>query len=269
MLGLRLASLGGAAFWLLGLISTATPVPTIATDAADIDNATWFARWTSVLERHVDGAGRIDFAELRDNHDELDRVVGFIAAVDPASRPDRFPTHEDKLAYYINAYNALAMYGVLKAGVPDSLGGLRKIGFFYLRTFTVGGRSISLYDLENDVIRPMGDSRIHFALNCMVVSCPRLPRHAFTPGEMDRQLDEATREFVADSRNVRVDPERRDVWLSAIFDFYTKDFLAAAKSLVDYVNRYRTEKVPDGFEVRFSDYDWTVNAQTRGRTQAQ
>lgn len=77
------------------------------------------------------------------------------------------------------------MYGVVDAGVPDSLGGLTKFTFFYLRRFTIGGKSVSLYSFENDVIRPLGEERVHFALNCMVVSCPRLPRTAFTADQLD------------------------------------------------------------------------------------
>ena len=155
------------------------------------------------------------------------------------------------------------MYGVVQAGVPESLGGLAKVNFFYLRTFAIGGKSISLYTFENDVIRPLGEERIHFALNCMVVSCPRLPRTAFSADALDRQLDTAARSFMAEKRNVSVDTVRREIWLSAIFDFYTKDFLNHAPTLIDYVNRYRTQSIPSELKVRFFDYDWTVNDRKR------
>jgi hypothetical protein len=186
-------------------------------------------------------------------------VVAFIAAVDPASQADRFPDRQSHLAFYINAYNALAMYGVVKAGVPESLGGLTKFTFFYLRTFTIGGKSISLYKFENDVIPPLGEERVHFALNCMVVSCPRLPRVAFSAAKLDAQLDTAARAFIGETRNVYTDPGKREVWLSAIFDFYTEDFLAHAPSLIAYVNHYRADKIPADSEVRFLEYHWTVN----------
>ena len=68
----------------------------------------------------------------------------------------RNESHDD---LYINAYNALAMYGIVDAGVPKSLGGLTKLRFFYLRKFVLGGKSISLYDFENQVIRPLGEER--------------------------------------------------------------------------------------------------------------
>ena len=249
------------ALGLLSLISVSTPIPARGSEAMSIPE--WESLWTTVLTRHVDERGRIDFAGLKQDHDDLDRIVALIAAVDPASQPQRFPDQRARLAFYVNAYNALAMSGVVNAGIPESLGGLTKFTFFYLRKFTVGGKSISLYNFENDVIRPPGEERVHFALNCMVVGCPRLPRTAFSADVLDRQLDTAARAFIGESRNVRVDPIKREIWLSAIFDFYTKDFLAHAPTLIDYVNRYRANKISLDFRVRFLDYDWTVN--DRGR----
>jgi hypothetical protein len=82
------------------------------------------------------------------------------------------------------------------------------------------------------------------AHNCMSVSCPRLPRAAFTAQRLDSQLDAAAREFVGDDRNVHVDREQRETRLSAIFKFYTKDFLVRSLSLAAYINRYRTEQLP-------------------------
>lgn len=223
----------------------------------------WQAEWTQVLQRHVDARGRVDFTGLASDRSGLEGVVRFIAAVDPASKPALFPTSSARLAYYIDAYNALAMYGVLDAGVPKELDWLGRFRFFYLRTFILGGRSISLYSLENDIIRSMGDPRVHFALNCMSVGCPRLPRTAFTADGLDRELDTAAREFVSEDRNVHIDREARTVTLSAIFEFYTKDFLAKAPSLIAYVNYYRAAPIRPDYRLAFAAYDWTINAQSR------
>ena len=242
---------------ILSFLFVATAVPAVASVPDSVRD--WEALWTEVVQKNVDEAGRIGLESLLRDHASLDRVVAFIAANDPASQPAKFPTREARLAYYINAYNALAMFGVVDAGVPKSLGGLRKVTFFWLQTFNVGGRSISLYNLENDVIRPLGEPRMHFALNCMVVSCPRLPRTAFTAEKLESQLDTVTRTFVEESRNVRVEQAKREVWLSAIFKFYTEDFLVKEPSLIAYLNRYRAEKIPADFSVQYFDYDWTVN----------
>lgn len=244
------------AFGLLSLILTTT-VPDVSGVPKTIND--WENLWTSVLAQNVDEAGRVDFASLVRNHAELDRVVAFIAANDPISQPTKFPSREAQLSYDINAYNALAMYGVIDAGVPKDLGGLRKFAFFWLRRFKIGAKSVSLYSFENDVIRPLGDPRIHFALNCMVVGCPRLPQMAFTADKLEQQLDAAARTFVDENRNARIVRGKREIWLSAIFKFYTEDFLAHEPSLIAYVNRYRAETIPLDFEVKFQDYDWTVN----------
>jgi hypothetical protein len=104
---------------------------------------------------------------------------------------------------------------------------------------------------------------VHFALNCMVRSCPRLPQAAFSADQLEAQLEAAAREFLNDPRNVRVDSAAREVWLSSILDFYTEDFAADGKhrSLIEYVNRYRDEPVDPGMTVKFIPYDWTLNRQ--------
>jgi len=245
----------------LGIGAITTP----AAENVPGDVGAWEALWSSVLAGSVDDRGQVDFTGLAADPGDLERVVAFVERIDPASRPDLFPGRDDKLAYYINAYNVLAMYGIVRKGIPQSLGGFRKFTFFFWQTFVVGGKLISLYRFENDVIRPIGEPRIHFALNCMVRGCPRLPQEAFTAETIETQLDAAAREFINESRNVAVAADRREVQVSEIFDFYTEDFTARAPTLIDYINLYRADPIPTNFELRFIDYDWTVNIQATDR----
>jgi len=120
---------------------------------------------------------------------------------------------------------------------------------------------MSLHTLENDVIRPLGEPRVHFALNCMVRDCPRLPRAPFAPATLQAQLNAAAQEFLSAPRHVEVDPAARRVRFSAILKGYDEDFLAVAPSLIAYANRYRDEPVPEDWQVEFLDYDWTLNRQ--------
>ncbi len=243
--------LGGLVLLLAAVQGGAAAAP-----AADADTA-----WASVLQRFVDDRGRVDFRGLaRDGHD-LDAAVAGIAALAPGNAPAAFPTPADRLAFHVNAYNALAMEHVVRRGIPRRLSLLGRLGFFVLSRVTVGGRSTSLYDYETDVIRPLGDERVHFALNCMSVSCPRLPRTPFHAATLDRELDSAARAFLAEPRNVQVDQARRVVRLSSILSFYRADFLARAPGLLDYVNRFRAEPVPVAYRVEFIPYDWTINSQ--------
>ena len=217
--------------------------------------------WARVLERFVDDAGRVDFAALARERGDLERFVAWVYAVGPDNAPQHFPTRAHVIAYHLNAYNALAMYNVLERGVPESLAGLEKLKFFVLRKLKVGGAPLSLYAFENDVIRPLGEERVHFALNCMARGCPRLPRTPFRAENLEESLEREARLFLGEARNVRTDPGRRIAQLSEILKFYSEDFLAKAPSLIAYVNRFRAEQIPEDYEIAFIPYDWTVNSR--------
>ena len=236
---------------LLAACST-VPAPSTASRAGTPEDA-----WARVLATYVDDRGRVDFRALAQHRADLDSYVAYIATTPPDGIADPAP----RLAYLINAYNALSMYNVLVSGIPQRLDFLSRVQFFRLKHFVVGGEELSLEALETEKIRSMGDERVHFALNCMSVSCPRLPRLPFDGAHLDRQLDSAARAFFAEPRNLTIDAPRREIWLSEILSFYTEDFLRRAPSLVDYVQRWRGDKLPHDFAVRFFPYDWTINRQ--------
>jgi hypothetical protein len=220
--------------------------------------------WASVLERFVDDHGRVDFEGIAQAPADLDSAVAYIASTSPESNPSLFASREATLAYYVNAYNALAMLNVVDSGIPGSLTGLQKFRFFWVKKFKVGGRPMSLYALENDVIRPMGDERVHFVLNCMSVSCPRLPRTPFSSANLDGELSAATRLFFSEKRNLAISSDAKQVKVSEILKFYREDFLRTSPDLTVYINRYLGTKIPSGYKVDFIDYDWTVNDSRKG-----
>lgn len=220
------------------------------------------AAWARVLDRFVNDAGEVDFEALRDTRGDLDRYVLHVARLDPAS----IAGDDERLAHHINGYNALSMYNVIEAGIPATHAGLAKLRFFVLRKLMVAGEPRSLYSYENDLIRPIGEPRIHFALNCSAVSCPVLPRKPFTGAALEVELERETRAFFAHPDNFRIDHESRTVWLSELLDFYPEDFVpAAAPSLLAYANRFAPQPAPAGYRVRFVPYDWTVANQRKGR----
>ena len=227
-----------------------------------------YEHWENVLTRFVNERGEVDFRALARERADLDAFITNIARASPRSHPDLFASRESQLAYYLNAYNALAMFNVIDTGFPVRLSGLFKIKFFGFRKFTVGGERLTLYALENDVIRPLGDARVHFALNCMAVGCPRLPRTAFRAETLDAQLDAEARHFFGEQRNLYVDLERQTVNVSELLKFYAEDFLARAPTLNAYINLFAQAQVPDHYGVVFIDYDWTINDQQRSRGEA-
>ena len=142
---------GFAALWvllaaLMGGCSTLVPAPAAppSTPQAALD------AWARVLDRFVDERGEVDFPALARDRAELDRYVRHVAD----SPLEQWPDGPQRLAHMINAYNALSMFNVIQSGIPATHAGLNKLRFFLLRKLDIGGRSMSLYSFENDVIRP-------------------------------------------------------------------------------------------------------------------
>ena len=255
----RMLFLIGVVALVSGCASVRAPV-----SATPSTGAPPYEAWARVLQKHVDAEGRVNFAGLANDRADLDRVVAFVYANGPNNRPDLFPTRQHDLAFHINAYNALSIYKVIETGIPETNAGLRKVFFFAFGKVQVGGQPVSLYDYENKVIRPLGDPRIHMALNCMSVSCPRLPREPFLPETLDQQLERETKYFFSEPRNLKVDSVNKVVTTSEILKFFAEDFLLTAPSLIAFINRYRAgapAKIPEDFRVDYFPYDWTINRQ--------
>ncbi len=235
--------------------------------------------WDGALERWVQD-GRVDYEQVRAEEDDLRRFVATLATTGPRSTPERFPTEPHRLAYYINAYNALTLFAVIDSWPIESVHDVRGwldpragFGFFYGLRFPFDGEAINLYDLENQVIRGFLDARIHAAINCASKSCPALAPHAFVPETLDQQLDDVTVAFCSSLPHVRVDRDASEIQLSAIFDWYRSDFeeharrLGRPATLVDFVLAFAAPETADavrearaaGFDVVFEPYDWTLN----------
>ncbi len=214
----------------------------------------------AVLETHVKD-GVVDYPGVaKDTRfptylDQLNRV-------DPNGLPGRL----DRLAFWINAYNAFAMQGILDGYSP-----LTKIGqwrYFIGKQYQVGGESINLYDLEKKLLIPdFREPRIHFAIVCASQSCPKLRSDSFTADRLDAQLEENARAFVNDPTKNRFDRENRVAYLSKIFEWFEPDFRAHGEALLNYVRRYvgdpelAADLATQPYRIEFLDYDWHLNGK--------
>ena len=257
---------------LLAILASGTTVA--GAGIANPDREFDHSDWATVLERFVDDEGYVDYSTLAADREALDRYIRSIETTSPDSDPERFADADAELAYWINAYNAQVFLGVLDWGPDiDSVwsGLISGRNFFVKRKITVGGERMNLKSLEDDIVRARyQDPRIHAALNCASIGCPRLPREPFLGATLDEQLDAAMKEFTRAEKHVRIDAAERIARLSKIFDWFEDDFIGFLKregvedpTLLDYVNRYRTEdgEIPDGFDIRFLDYDKGLNRQ--------
>ncbi len=222
--------------------------------------------WADTLERFVDDQGRVDFVGLSKDTTRLDEFVTVIGQVSPQTNPEMFDTPEKVLAYHINTYNALAMRGVIDRGIPKNFNTLfKRASFFKFRGVTIGEKRTNLYDYENKVIRKLGEPRVHFVLNCMVVDCPKLPNRVFRAETLEEDLQTATLQFFNNEKYIQLNADKKQAWLSRLMKFYTKDYVASGdkQALIGYVNQYREQAIPQAYKVKFLDYDWTINQQPK------
>ena len=133
---------------------------------------------------------------------------------------------------------------------PGPVSLLDKLRFFYLRTFDVAGQNVSLFKLENTLIRKkFAEPRIHFAINCGSSSCPHLPGSLFIAESLEADLDMLTRQFI-ESDEVHYDAATETLFVGQIFKWYRRDF---SPSAIDFIRQYRD--VPARVNLRYLDYD--------------
>lgn len=230
----------------------------------------------TVLVSYVNDAGLVDYASLQKDRTTLDSYIDSIGSVSPQSHPERFASSSHQLAYWINAYNALVLRGIIDAYPVDSVKDIKLLnGFFNRQTWNVGGRFLTLDTIENDIIRPrFNEPRIHFVLNCGAKSCPPLENRAFTGTSLEDRLDKALMRFIASEDFFYLQEDR--LILSKIIDWYRTDFHHQTPSnssqntvidpLISYFIPYADPSMIDllrhpTLNVEFMDYDWSLNEQ--------
>ncbi len=214
--------------------------------------------WDQIVQAHVRD-GQVDYPAIQANG-TLDGYVRELNRIDPTSLPRR----QDQLAFWINAYNAFAVKGILDHYSPRTLWG--RYRYFIGREYQVGGTTINLYDLERQVlIEQFQEPRMHFAIVCASTSCPKLQPWAYEPDRLDHQLDQVAREFINDPTRNRFDRQHNVALLSKIFEWFETDFADAAGSVLAYIARYvddpnlAKELMQSNYRIEYLEYDWSLN----------
>ena len=236
------------------------------------------ASFTSVLESIVGDSG-VDYARLAADPSALDRYIAELEATDPAVVAEA--PLKDRFAFWINAYNACmlkrvsAHYPIRPArglqGIGNAVTGrpansVWQIGDIFTGPHCpVAGAVRSQDEIEHEIIRPLGDPRIHFAINCAALSCPPLIRQAYRGEILDEQLDARVRAFVSDPAHFEVDVSGRRpiVRVNVLVDWFNEDFGGHA-GVRSFLARYVPEAARQALEdpdsrLVFLDYDWTLN----------
>lgn len=228
------------------------------------------AAYARLLDAHVDDAGVVDYTRMAsEGRTALEESV---RALESACSADYETwSNEERLAYWINAYNLYTLRLVAEnmpvASIQD-LGVVKHTVWFRTVTrATALHEELSLDAIEHAILRgEFSEPRIHFAIVCASQSCPKLARVPYRADGLGAQLDDAARSFVRDESKNRYDAATHTLALSSIFQWFEGDFTRGGGTLVDFVSPYLDDEARAALRARpptvtFLDYDWSLNGR--------
>jgi hypothetical protein len=244
--------------------------------------------FNSLLKSYVHDS-RVDYKEIIKSSDKLDAYLGQLGSVSETGYQNW--TVEQKLAFWINAYNAFTIKAVvdnypikrgftLKGLFVPSNSILQIPGVWSDLKFRAVGRLVTLEEIEHEILRKQFDEpRIHFAINCASKGCPNLRSEAYRPDIVYQQLESQAIDFINDPvKGVNIDEQSNEVKVSKIFKWFGDDFIknygdtdlfagrnGKEKAVLNVVVSYLQDEdkkefvKANNFKVSYLSYDWSLN----------
>ena len=221
-----------------------------------------------LLKKYVNDDGEVNYSALKastSDRQALQQYLNLLSTADLNQQASR----NGKLAYWINAYNAITLEGILAVYPTSSIRNhTKKLGYNIWTDLKliVGDSQINLEDIEHKVLRKMNEPRIHFAIVCASTGCPRLLNQAYTAGQLENQLTINTTDFFSRSRNLKFDRSRNQLQLSSIIKWFGSDFGSDQNAQISKILPYFPDSVQTavqrgGYRISYQDYDWSLNEQ--------
>ena len=224
----------------------------ISNTNAQIKNLTeYFKSVDKFLSANVK-SGKVNYKGINADKKDLDALVTYV------STKQKFNSPSDEKAFYLNAYNVLVIKGIIN-NYPTK-GPMEIIGFFDKKLYAINGASLTLNNIENDIIRKrFNDARIHFALVCGAKSCPPIQPYAFRPEKLDAQLEQVTKQSIQNTSFTKINAKTNKVSVSMLFNWYKDDFVKAKGSIINFLNSYLKTPLPANTATENYTYDWALN----------
>ncbi len=215
--------------------------------------STFFTKSDAFFKANV-ANGKVNYAGIHKNQDKLNELLTLANTV-KVSKSDA----KNYQAFWINAYNISVIKGIIDNYPIKSP--LDKAGFFDKTTYKLGGKTITLNDIEHKVLRAQfNDARFHFVLVCGAIGCPPLINKAYLPATLESQLEKQTK-IALNGTFLQVNSKKKRVAGSEILKWYKEDFTMNGTTEIDFINKYRTEKIPSNFKLSYFTYNWNLNKQ--------
>jgi hypothetical protein len=233
--------------------------------------------WSELLAKYVDDRGMVDYQGWKASAADVRALDDYLTSLTAARETSATP-RETKMAFWINAYNAVTAKGILREYPTTSIRNHtpRLYGYHIWKDLQlpVSGTSHSLEAIEHEVLRPLGEPRIHFAIVCASIGCPRLLNEAYTSESLEEQLSRNAADFFADGAKFQYDPQRREVRVSPILKWFAEDFGDDADAQLKRIAPYlpdeavRQAAARGGLRISYLDYDWDLNDQATAHRNA-
>ncbi|NJX14857.1 DUF547 domain-containing protein [Tamlana crocina] len=208
------------------------------------------SKFSELLQAHVSEGGNVNYSTIKANPNVLNQ---YLAEFSKAHPTESWPKNET-LAYWINAYNAFTIKLIIDNYPIKSIKDLKHP--WDQKFIPINGKLLSLNHIEHDILRKMGEPRIHFAIVCASHSCPKLQNEAFVPSRLDEQFTHATKTFLNDPEKNVISKEHLE--LSKIFKWFKKDFEENG-SLIEFISPYTETTISKAAKIKYKDYNWTLN----------
>ena len=250
---LLLLIIGVALYWFRpGGVEGARPEPVAATGRG-FD----YSQLDEVLAKAVAKDGAVDYAALRKDRASLDRFLGQLRATSPGNAGHRFKSSADRLAYYLNAYNALMLAAVLDHCPLDNVQTVYVAGGLFWRvSYLLGETPTTLSDLEGKIRGVMGaDPAARLGLVKAAKGSPALPTKAYRGDTVHEQLAAHAKVILELPQIMR--QEGDTVHLSKIFEWYHQDFGQAPLKWIERMAPGLLKGTPK--TVDYLPFNWALN----------
>lgn len=224
--------------------------------------------WDGLLKKYVDTEGMVNYRAWKANSADAQALDQYLVHL---SHSNGLGTNEQQFAFWINAYNAVTIKGILREYPTTSIRNhtAKLIGYNIWKNLklVVGGKQVSLDEMEHQVLRKMGEPRIHFAIVCASIGCPRLLNEAYVAERLDEQITVNSKSFFADPSKFRYDANRQTFYISPIIQWFGEDFgsstSAQLKAIAPYLPDVAASQAAASGRgtMSFVDYDWGLNDQ--------
>ena len=260
-----------AALVCAGIAAHADPEPDLhtfwnvsdETRKATISHREWQELLNAYLTSHPSGINRFDYGSLQASARHRAQLASYVfqlGEIDP-----RAYARAEQMAYWINLYNALTVFVIVRRYPVDSIrdisSSLFTFGPWEMELVTVQGQRLTLDDIEHRILRAIWrDPRIHYAVNCASLGCPNLSPEAYRSDNLERLLERGASDYVNHPRGVSVQEEGLTV--SSIYEWFKEDFGGTDEGVLAHLKRYAKPELAealDGYDRFDHDYDWGLN----------